>query len=328
MIPVLFIISECTDPYFNMAAEEFLVKELREEVFMLWRNDNTIVVGRNQNTLSEIHYDYVKEHDIRVVRRMSGGGAVFHDMGNINFTFIVNSGDDFSNYQRFTDPVIGFLKTLGVTAALKGRNDLVIEDKKISGNAQYMYRNRVLHHGTLLYRAEQNRLAEALKVSPDKIQSKGVKSVRSRVTNISAHMKESLSPEEFIRRFADYMVKNFPDCQYYDIMQHEAEIRKLRDEKYATWEWNFGYSPKYEFTRRQRFPFGGVEVYMNIQGESVIESIKIFGDFFSRQPVEELEQCLKGVRHEAGAVADRLKDVDISAYIQGMTKEEFLAILF
>ncbi len=325
---MLFIYSNSTDPYFNLAAEEFLVKELKEEVFMLWRNDNTIVIGRNQNTLSEIHYDYVKEHDIRVVRRMSGGGAVFHDMGNINFTFIVNSGDDFSNYQRFTEPVIGFLKTLGVTAELKGRNDLVIEDKKISGNAQYMYQNRVLHHGTLLYSAEQTRLSEALKVSPDKIQSKGVKSIRSRVTNISTYLKDPLSPEEFIQKFADYMVKNSPDCQYYDIMQHEVEIRRLRDEKYATWEWNFGYSPKYAFSRRERFPFGSVEIQMDIQDESVIKNIRIFGDFFSRKPVEELEQKLTGVRHEAGAVAERLETVTVSDYIQGMTREEFLAILF
>jgi len=166
---------------------------------MLWQNDNTIVVGRNQNTLSEINYDYVKENNISVVRRMSGGGAVFHDLGNINFTFILNSGNDFSNYKKFTQPIIDFLKTLGADASLSGRNDLVIGDKKISGNAQYMYKNRILHHGTLLYNSEENKLASSLRVSGDKIQSKGIKSVRSRITNIHDHITVPLTAKEFIK---------------------------------------------------------------------------------------------------------------------------------
>lgn len=325
---MLFIYNESTDPYFNLAAEEFLVKKLQEEVFMLWRNDNTIVVGRNQNTMGEINYDYVKEHGIRVVRRMSGGGAVFHDMGNVNFTFIVNSGDDFSNYQRFAQPVIDFLQTLGARAELHGRNDLVIDGQKISGNAQYMFKNRLLHHGTLLYSASQTDLAAALRVSEDKIKSKGIQSVRSRVTNISSHLCSQLSPEEFIRRFADYMIKNNTDCQYYDLMQHEAEIRKLRDEKYATWEWNFGYSPKYDYVRRERYPFGGVEVQMKIGAESVIQEAGLYGDFFSKKPPAELAEKLIGVRHEPGAVRAALEETEISDYIQGMSREEFIKLLF
>lgn len=325
---MLFVFSENTDPYFNLAAEEYLVKNLSEEVFMIWRNHNTIVVGRNQNTLSEIHYEYVKENDIRVVRRMSGGGTVFHDMGNVNFTFIVNSGDDFSNYKRFCEPVIGFLKTLGVTATLSGRNDILVNEKKISGNAQYMYKNRVMHHGTLLYAASQDRISDALKVSEDKIKSKGIKSVRSRVTNISSHMENPISVEEFVEKFASYMVKNIPDCRYYDLAQHDVEIRKLRDEKYATWEWNFGYSPKYEFVRKKRFDIGSVEVHMNIAGTSEIKDIKLYGDFFSKLPVAALEQKLVGVRHEAEAISEALSGVDISEYIAGITNEEFMTLLF
>ncbi len=325
---MLFIFNESTDPYFNLAAEEFLVQNLSEEVFMIWRNHNTIVVGRNQNTLSEIHYDYVKEHDIQVVRRMSGGGTVFHDMGNVNFTFIVNSGDDFNNYRRFCEPVIGFLKTLGVTATLSGRNDILVDDKKISGNAQYMYKNRVMHHGTLLYAASQDRISEALKVSEDKIKSKGIKSVRSRVTNIGSHMETPISVEEFVEKFVDYMVKNIPDCKYYDLAQNEAEIRKLREEKYATWEWNYGYSPKYEFVRKKRFDFGSVEVHMDIAGTSEIKDIKLYGDFFSKVPVTELEQKLQGLRHEAGAIEKALEDIDVSQYIAGITKEDFMTLLF
>ena len=325
---MLFIYSKSTDPYYNLAACEFLVREFSDEIFMLWRNDNTIVVGRNQNTLSEINYDYVKEHNVRVVRRMSGGGAVYHDMGNINFTFVVNSGDDFSNYEKFTRPVIGFLRTLGAEAQLKGRNDLVIDDKKISGNAQYMYKNRVMHHGTLLYSAQQKNISEALKVSADKIQSKGIKSIRSRVTNISSYLENPPTPEEFIQQFADYVVKNTENCQTYDLSQHDEAIRKLRDEKYATWEWNFGNSPKYAFTRRERFPFGGVEVHMDIADESVIQNIKLYGDFFSRIPVEELEGLLVGVRHEPKTIRAALANYDVGAYIQGMTIDDLLKLLF
>ncbi len=325
---MLFIYNESTDPYFNLAAEEYLVQNLSEEIFMLWRNDNTIVIGRNQNTLGEINYDYVRTQGISVVRRMSGGGAVFHDLGNINFTFIVNSDNDFSNYQKFTEPVIDFLHTLGVEARLKGRNDLVIGEQKISGNAQYMYKNRMMHHGTLLYSASQEKLTDALKVSPDKIKSKGIQSVRSRVTNISTHMQEALSPEEFIRRFADYMVKNKPDCQYYDLNQHKNEIEKLRDEKYATWAWNFGYSPQYAYHRQQRYAFGSVEVQMDISGESVIQDCRFYGDFFSKESPEKLAEKLKGVRHEWQAVEETLSSVDVSAYIQGISREELLELLF
>ncbi|MBE7022038.1 MAG: lipoate--protein ligase [Ruminococcaceae bacterium] len=325
---MLFIVSDSFDPYYNLAAEEFLMKERNEEVFMLWRNDNTIVIGRNQNTLAEINYDYVKEQNIRVVRRMTGGGAVYHDMGNINFTFIVNSEKDFSNYDAFTAPIIGFLQSLGVDARLKGRNDLVIEDKKISGNAQYMHKGRMLHHGTLLYDARQNKLSQALAVSEEKIKSKGIQSVRSRVTNIGSYLKEPPPAEQFMKQLADYMVKSIPDCQYYDIHVHDEAITKLRDEKYATWEWNFGYSPRYAFSAKKRFPFGEVEIHLQTGREAVIEEAKIYGDFFSRKPIDELAERLCGLRHEANEIEKLLTEIVVSDYIDGMSTEDFLTILF
>ncbi|MBR5236604.1 MAG: lipoate--protein ligase [Clostridia bacterium] len=325
---MLFIENKSTDPYFNLAAEEFLMNELSEEVFMLWRNAHTIVIGRNQNTLAEINYDYVKDKGIHVVRRMSGGGAVFHDLGNINFTFIMNSGDDFSNYAKFTQPVIDFLQSLGANAALRGRNDLVIAEKKISGNAQYMHKNRILHHGTLLYDTEQSHLAEALRVSEDKIKSKGIQSVRSRVTNIRPYLNESLSPEAFIERFKDYMTKMVADCQYYDLQPHVADIQRLRDEKYATWDWNFGYSPKYTYHKKKRFSFGEVEVHLDINSSSVIESAKVSGDFFSKKPIEELEAALCNRHHEPKEVLKAFSCQEISDYIQGMTPNDLMELLF
>ena len=325
---MLFILSDSFDPYYNLAAEEYLMKELDEEIFMLWRNDNTIVIGRNQNTLAEINYDYVKAEDIRVVRRMTGGGAVYHDMGNINFTFIVNSESDFSNYDKFTQPVIGFLRSLGVEASLKGRNDLVIGDKKFSGNAQYMHKGRMLHHGTLLYNASQNKLANALAVSEEKIKSKGIKSVRSRVTNIASHLENEMTPEAFMKAFGDYIVATENDCRFGSLDAFETEIQKLRNEKYATWEWNFGYSPKYEFSRKKRFPFGEVEVKIQTENEGIIKDMKIYGDFFSKEPVFELASRFCGLKHERKALENLLTEVCVSDYIAGMTAEEFLTILF
>lgn len=311
-----------------MALEEYLVKNSQDEIFMLWQNDNTIVIGRNQNTLSEINYDYVKENKINVVRRMSGGGAVFHDEGNINFTFILNSEGDFSNYEKFTRPIIDFLKTLGVEASLSGRNDLTIDGRKISGNAQYMYKNRIMHHGTLLYSAAGDKLAASLKVSEDKIKSKGIKSVKSRVTNISEHLKNPFTAQEFIEKLSQFMLNSGNIKGEYDTEKDRAAVEKLRDEKYATWDWNFGYSPKYSFRKKERFSFGSAEVCMNVKTNGIIEDIKIYGDFFSKRDIGELEKLICGHRHEDGELKTLLKSVVISDYISGMTEDELLQIMF
>ena len=325
---MIFIYNKSLDPFFNMAAEEYLVKNSQDEIFMLWQNDNTVVIGRNQNTLSEINYDYVKENNINVVRRMSGGGAVFHDMGNINFTFILNSDNDFSNYSKFTQPIIDFLRTLGVEASLSGRNDLLIGEKKISGNAQYMHKNRILHHGTLLYSAASDKLTASLKVSEDKIKSKGIKSVKSRITNISDHLSSAMPAEEFIKKLADFMNSEGNISCEYDLTKDKAEIEKLRDEKYATWDWNFGYSPKYSFTKKERFPSGCVEVCMNVNSNGYIENAKIFGDFFSKNDINELCELITGHKHEYTELGNVLKTVCVSDYISGITETDLLALLF
>lgn len=325
---MIFIYNKSLDPFFNLAAEEYLVKNSQDEIFMLWQNDNTIVIGRNQNTLSEINYDYVKENDINVVRRMSGGGAVFHDIGNINFTFILNSESDFSNYAKFTQPIIDFLHTLGVEASLSGRNDLLIGDKKISGNAQYMHKNRILHHGTLLYSAESDKLTASLKVSEDKIKSKGIKSVKSRITNIKNHLKTQMTAQDFIEKLAIFMKSQGDISCEYDLSKDKAEIEKLRDEKYATWDWNFGYSPKYSYTKKKRFPSGCVEVCMNVNSNGCIEDVSIFGDFFSKNDINELCELIKGHKHEYTELGNILKTVCVSDYISGITESDLLSLLF
>jgi lipoate-protein ligase A len=194
---MLLIYNDKTNPYFNLAMEEYLLKNFNEDLFILWRNESSVIVGKNQNTLSEINLEYIKENNIPVVRRQSGGGAVFHDLGNINFTFIANDNNSFSDFKRFTQPIIDLLKTLDINAEFSGRNDLLIDGKKFSGNAQYNYKNKVMHHGTLLFSSQIGDLSNALKVKPIKFEGKGIKSVKSRVTNISEHLKYDIDILEF-----------------------------------------------------------------------------------------------------------------------------------
>ena len=325
---MLFVYSKSLNPYFNLALEEFLMMNSEEEVFMLWQNENTIVVGKNQNTLSEINYDFAKENNINIVRRMSGGGAVYHDRGNINFTFIKNGENLFSDYKSFTEPIISFLKSLGINATLSGRNDILIDNKKISGNAQFMKNGRVLHHGTLLLSSQADIIGKALNADPEKIASKGIKSVKSRVTNINAHLKNPILAEDFKEKLASFVIKNTKDCQEYDIEKHLLEIEKLQKEKYETWEWNFGYSPKYDFSLKKRYQAGSVEVNLKIGSDGIIEDAKIYGDFFSQNPIEDLQNALIGVKHKKEEIEKILEKNSAENYISGIKNEEFLEILF
>ena len=194
------IVNENTDPRINLAVEEYALNYLdpREDYAILWQNEPAVIIGRNQNTVAEVNAPYIKEHGIHVVRRLSGGGAVYHDFGNLNFTFIVDADKTVvSNFEYFTKPVIEALASLGVKAEFSGRNDITIDGQKFSGNAQYWSKDRLLHHGTILYNSDLSVVQEALNVKLDKIQSKGVKSVRSRVTNIFPHLPKPITIDEF-----------------------------------------------------------------------------------------------------------------------------------
>lgn len=316
-------------PYFNLATEEYLLTQTQEEVFMLWQNANAIIIGRHQNTLAEINQPFVEENKIVVARRLTGGGAVFHDLGNLNFSFIRNIAPEEKeiNFVKFLQPIVDALQSLGVPAAFSGRNDLVVHDKKISGNAMVYYGNRVLEHGTLLFSTVQHNLAQALKVDPDKFNDKAVKSVRSRVTNISEHLPQPMTVMEFKDYLMDFIVKQQPGTTIEPLTpQEEACIQKRADEKFSTWEWNYGASPKYAIERKVRTKGGTVQIGMDVKN-GIISDLRIYGDFFSKKNPDELVRKLIGIAHTETALKETLCNIDVQEYLNGVTNEELLEML-
>lgn len=325
---MLLITHDFTDPYFNLASEEYFLREFSEEIIYLWRNDNAVIVGKHQNTIEEVNQHYIDEHGIKVVRRLTGGGAVFHDINNVNYSVILpHESGLFSNYAFFTKPICEYLNTLGVAAELNGRNDITIDGLKFSGNAQAVVDGRIMHHGTLLFSSNQSVIEGALKPSKLKIESKGVKSVRSRITNISSHLPCSMTTEEFMSGLYSFFRDTLPDCTPYSLTEHDiAEIQKLADTRYSRWEWNYGSSPKYTFSNQQKYDFGLVDVRINVV-KGVIEDIRIFGDYFAVKDIKEIETALTGCLHEPDAIAQVLDSFNIDEYISHMTADDLVKLI-
>ena len=324
-----YIDNDCTDPYFNLALEEYLLREKNGEYFVLWRNEPCIVVGKNQNTLSEINEEYIKNHNIKVVRRQSGGGAVFHDLGNLNFTFIVeDDGKKFNDFETFVTPIIGVLNELGINAEFSGRNDLLIEGKKFSGNAQCKYKNRVMHHGTLLFSSDIVNLSDALISKPIKFSDKAVKSVSSRITNINEYLKNSLNVIEFKNKIFEYISRAEEGKGITTLDNQEIEeISNLVKTKYKTWQWNFGQSPKYNFYNEKKFSAGTIELSIDVE-KGVMKHIRIFGDFFGEENIEKIEKMLINKNHNAEEIQSVLDNINIKNYFANISKEEFLSLFF
>ncbi|MDD3200502.1 MAG: lipoate--protein ligase [Bacteroidales bacterium] len=325
---MLCIIDNTTDPYWNLAAEEYLLTSFSQPVFRLWRNDKAVIVGKNQNTLAEINLDFIHSKHIPVVRRLSGGGAVFHDLGNINFTFIDTKieGEDTGNmFKRFTAPILAALNSIGVKAYLEGRNDLLIDSRKFSGNAICIHKNRILQHGTLLFSSSMNDLSGALLNRPEKFKGKAVKSNRSRVTNISEHLAKNMDIGEFILFLKEYIGSEMEQYRYSE--QDISAINDLAQSRYRQDSWNFGSSPKYDFTKVVKLPSGLLEIYMNVK-RGVIAKIEIKGDYFFKAPTEEFCEALTGTPHTVEKITDRLKSLAIDDYFNGISLEEMVDLLF
>jgi len=320
------------DPRINLAIEEYLLKTMdveKEPVLLFYINQPSIIIGKNQNTIEEINTDYVEDNGIIVVRRLSGGGAVYHDLGNLNFSFITNDdGDSFMNYKKFTQPVVDALAKMGVNAELSGRNDILAEGRKVSGNAQFSTKGRMFSHGTLMFDTEIDAVVSALKVKKDKIESKGIKSIRSRVANISEFLKEQMTVEEFRLEILKSIFGGEENIRYYELTEDDwANIHKLSEERYQTWEWNFGKSPRFNIQKTHRFPTGGIDIRLEVN-HGVMEEVHIFGDFFGVGDMADIEQRLVGTNYDRAAIAKALADIDIPTYFGGISAEDFLQLIY
>lgn len=321
---MLIIRNDSTDPYFNLALEEWLMDNVDDDIFMLWRNEKTVVIGKNQNAYAEINKEYADSHGIRVSRRMTGGGAVFHDLGNVNFSFITKKeeGSDI-DFAKFTMPIIEMLKKMGADAELSGRNDIIIDCKKVSGNAQCVHNGKVLHHGCILYSADLSDVASVLNVDESKLKSKGIRSVRSRVANI----KELCNTDMDVTEFIDY-IENGVEGELVELSSEQIKkVEALRNSKYSTWEWIWGRSKDYTLSTKKRFDFGTVELSLNTEG-GYIRDVRISGDFFGVADISELENALVGVRYEYDGIYDRLQKTSVERFIFGAEPKQIAKLFF
>ena len=324
------------DASLNIALETYLVENrlVDEPILLFYINDPSIIVGRNQNTIEEVNQAYVEEKGIRVVRRMSGGGAVYHDRGNFSFCFIKDDDGSFRDFASFTQPVIEALHKMGAKGAeLKGRNDLLIDDKKFSGNAMYAKNGRMTAHGTILFDADLDEVTKALKPRKEKFESKGIKSVRSRVTNIKPYVSpeyQKLTTEEFrdLLLLEIFGVESRDQVKELKLTEEDwAKVREIQAERFGNWDWNYGQSPAFAIQMSQKFPFGFVDFRFNVE-QGVIKEVKVYGDFFGLGDISDVENALVGVRFERETVKQVFENLDFNKYFGRVTAEEILSLIF
>lgn len=326
---MLCIKSEDHDPYFNLASEEYLLKCFREDVFLLYRNHPCIVIGKHQNTLAQINFNFVKENGITVVRRISGGGTVFHDLGNLNFAFVTSGKEgELVNYSKYTLPIIQALGFMGLNVTLGDRNELLLGKLKISGTASHVYKNRVIHHGTLLFSSAIDDLKAALNVQPDRYMDRAVKSIPSRVTNIRDHLVDKIEIEEFQKRIYHHILNTMESNVRYTYNNLDLkEIGKLRDSKFSTWQWNFGYSPRYHFNKVLKHESVQIELSINV-AKGIIQEVNIEGDFESQKDLHALKEVMVGTIHDPETLRLKLSGLNVSDYISGLDNEQLLSGMF
>lgn len=331
-----YLTSDSTDIRYNLALETYLMEhaDLTEPILYFYINSPCIILGRYQNAYEEINQQYVNEHNIIITRRTSGGGAVFDDLGNVSFSFITkDDGDAVGNFARFTQPVLNAIHDMGATdAQLSGRNDLQINGQKFSGNAMHSQNGRLFAHGTLMYDVDLTQIEHALNVPKDKIASKGIKSVHSRVTNLKPHFKpeyQQLTIEQFRDQLAKEILglNDLSQASRYVIDQTTKDgVQELLDTYYHNWDWIYGKSPAFSVQHRRHFEAGTVDYRLSVENGKISE-IKIYGDFFGQGPITEVEQRLKGVKFERKAIEEVFSQLDVSYYFGKLSSDDLINLL-
>ena len=330
-MPMTVVENASTDPYFNIALDAWLVRNAKpgQEFVMLWQNQPAVILGRFQNTYEEVDIEYADAHHIAILRRISGGGAVYQDLGNMNFSLIAETRlHPFNDYEAFTRPVLDTLREFGVQAELTGRNDITIAGAKFSGNAQFRSGTHVLHHGTILFDEDLEVVPKVLTPPTDKIASKGIKSVRSRVTNVRPHLPPGTTMKDVQERLLHHIGRhNGGIAGTWTIgPQRQAEVAREVEARFGQWEWNFGASPPFNLQNRIRFPKGAVEVRIDAR-RGRITSAKIYGDFLADRDIAPIEAALVDIPFSRKSMHEALAALDVPTYLGGITRDELLEVL-
>jgi lipoate-protein ligase A len=323
---------DVTDARRNLALEEYVLRRMmtEEDILLFYVNAPSIIIGRNQNTIEEIDSDVVAARGIRVVRRISGGGAVYHDLGNLNFSFMTRDVHGrFNRYDTFNGPVVDVLRSLGVPAELSGRNDILAGGRKISGNAQFASAGRMFSHGTLLLNANLDDVTAALRPKPGKLESKAMKSVRSRVANISEWLAAPLDVRE-LRELIIERIFGTRDRDHMTMLPltdaDREGVERLFHERYDNWDWNYGQSPPSQLQRAIRFAGGEIDMRLDLQ-DGRIAAIRLFGDYMGSGDVAEVEQRLTGVPYDREAILTALGDMELGDYFGTIGRDEVLSVV-
>ena len=318
-----------TNPELNLSIEEFLLRSVTDEpeILLFYINEPAVIIGRNQNSIEEIDPDYIETNGVHVVRRLSGGGAVYHDFGNLNFSYISSAAENLHNYAHFIEPVVKALNDLGVPAELRGKSDVFVEGKKISGNAQYASRGRMVSHGTILFDTNIQHMMQALNPRQVTIESSAVQSVRNFVTNVKDYLDSDFTIDHLKKAILQEIFDTETPAEFVINSSNWKEIESIRNQRFGTWNWNYGRSPNFNIQKTGEFPAGKIDVRINVKS-GIINEIRFFGTYNFLTEIDELEQLLVGKRYDAKSLEQVLNKIDLAPYFGEIPAVEIKQLLY